>query len=182
MGYTHYWRFKNNTLSQTAMNKIAKDMRVIEKALSKGDVISETAGGSFDCSPVILGDYGGNSVGVVYHGNSTNTIEFGFNGMGELSHETFALNVGENEWFFCKTSRKPYDLAVCLILLSVKYHLKSAKISSDGDNEDWEPAFEMFNELFPNRNMSFRFKEWDNNDPKLDGSLEMKKVEKDLVV
>lgn len=180
MGYTHYWRFKNNTLSQRAMNKIAKDMRVIEKALSKGNVSSDIAGGFFHDKFVVLGDYGGNSEGVCYHGNATNTIEFGFNGMGDLSHETFAINVGENEWNFCKTARKPYDLAVCLILLSIKYHTKSTKITSDGNTGDWKPAFDVFNELFPNRSVSFRFKEWDNDDPKLDGSLVIEKSEKVL--
>ena len=67
-----------------------------------------------------------------------------------------------------------------MILLSIKYHTKSTKITSDGNTGDWKPAFEMFNELFPNRNVSFRFKEWDNNDPKLDGSLVIEKSEKVL--
>ena len=107
------------------MNKIAKDVKVIEKALASGEVVDKTASGDFPkhVGSVPLGCYAGNSKGVVYTENvqngKTNTTEFGFNGIGDLSHETFALNVGENEWNFCKTARKPYDLAVCMILLSL---------------------------------------------------------------
>ena len=51
---------------------------------------------------------------------------------------------------FCKTARKPYDLAVCLVLLAMKRHApKSVKVSSDGDwDGEWKEAREVYKSLF----------------------------------
>lgn len=51
---------------------------------------------------------------------------------------------------FCKTARKPYDLAVCLVLLSMKRHApKSVSLSSDGDwDAEWTEARGIYKELF----------------------------------
>jgi hypothetical protein len=51
---------------------------------------------------------------------------------------------------FCKTARKPYDLAVCLVYMILKRHApKSVKISSDGDwEQEWVEARKVYKELF----------------------------------
>lgn len=51
---------------------------------------------------------------------------------------------------FCKTARKPYDLAVCLVLLSMKRHApRSVRLGSDGDwDGEWTQARMVYKELF----------------------------------
>ena len=84
-----------------------------------------------------------------------------FNGVADEGHETFILfkkkpkgqdgGDGQSRYFyFCKTARKPYDLAVCLVLLSLANHAtKSMKITSDGDwDGDWTDARTAYKELF----------------------------------
>lgn len=68
-----------------------------------------------------------------------------FNGVGEDSHETFKINRRmTKEWEggrlgadFCKTARKPYDLAVTACLSYFSSVVESHDVSSDGDGEDW---------------------------------------------
>lgn len=62
-----------------------------------------------------------------------------FNGPEELQedYETFVLCF-DGKWNFCKTARKPYDLAVkCLLILADKYGLLD-EWSFDGDCEEEE--------------------------------------------
>lgn len=79
-----------------------------------------------------------------------------FNGAGskkfDLGHETFAIaRVGGSGDFgnFCKTARKPYDLAVCAALILLAYHVPKATVSSDGDHKNWQPAYDLVKKLFP---------------------------------
>ena len=62
-----------------------------------------------------------------------------FNGVGDLSHETFGLGPETSGFNFTKTQRKPYDKHVlaCLILAK-EYFGDNIKVSSDGDNDDKE--------------------------------------------
>ena len=47
---------------------------------------------------------------------------------------------------FCKTNRKPYDLAVCAVLLAFKKRfVTTVKISSDGSSEEWKDAYTLYN-------------------------------------
>lgn len=54
-----------------------------------------------------------------------------FNGKGEEGHETLIFRLN-GKWEFCKTARKPYDLAVCEVLLVLKAYLPNMSLSSDG--------------------------------------------------
>lgn len=51
---------------------------------------------------------------------------------------------------FCKTSRNPYDIAVCVSLMVIKHHLGSDfNIKSDGDLEDgWDEAIQYYENHF----------------------------------
>jgi len=84
-----------------------------------------------------------------------------FNGWKDDGHETFLVTREMPEipdWSsdksasfdFCKTARKPYDLAVCLVLLSMKRHApESVQISSDGEwDVEWLEARHVYNKLF----------------------------------
>lgn len=146
MGYTHYFEF-GQPLSQVKFDAIKKDMQTIENHLGN-DTVSKS-GGDYYTEPVSLHDGSGEGDGVDYGANY-----FAFNGDDSLglSHETLYLRVGQEGFDFCKTARKPYDLAVCLILICMEYHCGTAvDVSSDGGDEDWAYAKQLYKEIFPNR-------------------------------
>jgi len=62
-----------------------------------------------------------------------------FNGIDDLSHESFCISTDSKGFNFTKTQRKPYDRHVlaCLILAK-EYFGDNIKVSSDGDNDDEE--------------------------------------------
>jgi hypothetical protein len=75
-----------------------------------------------------------------------------FNGAEDDGHETFVLLKNGSGFQFCKTGYKPYDLAVCLVLLASEVVAPGAlKIGSDGRwNEDWLLSRETYKKLFGN--------------------------------
>ena len=130
MGYTHYWEFKSNPKDiKDGDKKFKKSVALLKKCLKNISV--ELAGGNGTGKPVF-----------------TNTMVC-FNGLDEDSHETcyLALDNSDFEFDFCKTARKPYDVAVCLTLLCFKkFFGDDFKYSSDGnmDDEGWALAIETF--------------------------------------
>lgn len=75
-----------------------------------------------------------------------NDTEIFFNGIGENSHETFHFPRVEDEddaFSFCKTARKPYDIAVCSALIIAVKRFSNVKVSSDGDINDWKDAMNL---------------------------------------
>ena len=78
-----------------------------------------------------------------------------FNGKGEDGHETFFVNLKDTEFAFCKTARKPYDIAVCEILLVLCAYIPGFDIGSDEFNEtlqtsdeNWAGAAERVADLY----------------------------------
>lgn len=73
-----------------------------------------------------------------------------FNGFGDNGHEDFYLPrvMGPAHRFnFCKTARKPYDVAVAAIMLSMHHHAPGAwDLGSDGElNErEWIRAMDLY--------------------------------------
>jgi hypothetical protein len=71
-------------------------------------------------------------------------ICFNGDGMEDLDHESFYFSPNaskrEKEFSFCKTARKPYDLAVCATLIALKVRIPGFSYTSDGDAEEWKPA------------------------------------------
>jgi hypothetical protein len=69
------------------------------------------------------------------------------NGCGDQSHEDFVITKEKVEEFsFCKTAHKPYDLVVCLILLSAhKIAPDALKIGSDGD---WTGEWDLIRKVY----------------------------------
>lgn len=77
-----------------------------------------------------------------------------FNGVGDDAHETFYIGrkfVDDGHYVsrddnkrvfeFCKTSRKPYDLAVVCCLIVFKHYLPNdIAIFSDGDEKELEES------------------------------------------
>lgn len=70
-----------------------------------------------------------------------------FNGIGDAGHETFYLErYTEDSFNCCKTSRKPYDMSVMVVLLLMDHFAPGAwYITSDGGEDEWLPAVNWLN-------------------------------------
>lgn len=135
MGYTHYWSYDENLNRQNLSHALVDAAKVVRAVQEQGIVL---CGGLGEGEPEI------SEFGIVLNGDASQ----------DLDHETFmfpmrpefadrAKKLHGNLWDFTKTARKPYDLAVCAILLVLKHHLDNQiRISSDGDREEdeWLPA------------------------------------------
>ena len=149
MGYTHYWthhrRFTNEEWAE-AMMDVAD---ILEQALKDGVAIGDGAGETPITERLSI--------------FSDDRKEIMFNGVGEDCHETFCLYQNRRpleSWQtkdqhggdFCKTARKPYDVAVTAILC----YLESCwdgkfSASSDGDLEDWTAGLELARRALPRK-------------------------------
>ena len=125
MGYTHYWR-QSADFTTDQWSAICKDTRkIIAYCGTWGIALQHEYD---DPRPAVV-----------------KKSEIRFNGAGHDGHETFYISRNptdaEKEFSFCKTERKPYDLAVCLCLLRIAYHCPAITISSDGyrwRDEHWD--------------------------------------------
>ena len=133
MGYTHYWENKGHKDDATNFLKVVAEAKALYAALPDH---TDTAGGYHKEDPLKLCGWHGDGEPVF-----TDT-EISFNGDDStgLSHESFRVNDKPTDFEFCKTARKPYDLMVCAVLISMRKNLVNFSYSSDGDNEDWIPA------------------------------------------
>jgi len=140
MGYTHYIE-RPKTLSKMKFKKVAKDVKTLMDLNLHGNL---NAGGIYKDSPCII-------AGPMGQGKSIVTEDLiAFNGLEsvseDLSHESFYLEREAEEIMqFTKTNRKPYDILVCMSMLSLKHHFgEKVTISSDGGFDDWKQAIELY--------------------------------------
>lgn len=143
MGYTHYWK-KVGAIDEKryklALSKIRKLIELHKDNIPAGN----TAGGYYsDCLNERLGDCGGDNP----VSKADYIDDICINGLGDMSHETFFLPVNGfdlEEFQFCKTARKPYDVIVVACLVILKHYLgNSFKFSSDGDDLELEEGFNL---------------------------------------
>lgn len=123
MGYTHYWGFKKPAKNTAEKTEVLYKKTILECQKVIKYYYKENGGISGYSAHTKLGQYGG----------------INFNGKGELGHETFTLreHYNQNEWDFCKTAQKPYDIVVvaCLAILSYRMgHL--IDVESEGYGSD----------------------------------------------
>lgn len=120
MGYTHYFEQKKAVDDQT-WKKITNDAKKIVEALKN------------ELPTMKLGTDDPN--GQIFNNDRINLNDVNY------GHETFYLPRKDYNFNFCKTAQKPYDFAVCCILLLAHYHApEHYNISSDGTSEDWSVA------------------------------------------
>jgi hypothetical protein len=136
MGYTHYFNLVDNF--EPSKQQVAQAVTLVNALLSNLPQHSDSAGGHFTDVPLIVHGEDDFSLPIV----DTNVILF--NGVGEFAHETFYFelsNRSDHGFQFCKTARKPYDLAVISTLTILKYVFGDGlSIQSDGDADDWKSA------------------------------------------
>ena len=133
MGYTNYWENLGHKDDATNFLKVVEEAKKLYDNLPEH---SESAGGYHSADPLKLCGWDGTGEPVF-----TET-EISFNGDATLGldHESFRVTPNTSKFDFCKTARKPYDLMVCAVLISMKKHLVTFSYSSDGNSDDWKPA------------------------------------------
>lgn len=120
MGYTHYWR---------------QPLGIPAAAWA---LIQADAAKLIAASPVKLAfDYDETD-----KAPACSAEEIRFNGLGDDGHETFMLTPDAEDFEFCKTAFKPYDLVVCAVLACAAEHTGKIAVSSDGDVSDWRDGVE----------------------------------------
>jgi hypothetical protein len=73
---------------------------------------------------------------------NTQKISFNGNRQEDMAHESFTL-LPKKMSDYCKTDRKPYDFAVCAVLIIAYYHLSDLLlVRSDGDTDEWNPVLD----------------------------------------
>ena len=151
MGYTHYWHRPEN-LDPRRYTRFRED---VAKLLASLPEHTGSAGGYYTDDDLIVCGSDGTGDPIItdelvsFNGNAPVA---GDADTGDLSHETFYVpRVYEpQDWQrpdrqgryfdFCKTARKPYDMAVTAALIALHYHFPTpeVEISSDGTAEDWQ--------------------------------------------
>ncbi len=157
MGYTHYWRRSEDFTTEQWEKICLETLDIIVRHCDRKFI---TLAFEYDSpsepQPTL---FGGPKYGPRPPEVSPDLIRF--HGWKDEGHETFFLTrekpenpswdpTAKESFDFCKTARKPYDLAVCLVLLSMSRHAPdSVKISSDGDwDAEWLEAREVYKKLF----------------------------------
>lgn len=130
MGYTHYFEM-NHTADPAAFATLAADARrIVAEATDRGIALGD-AFGNPGSSPLITDS------------------EIRFNGIEPDNYETFSLAATDSGFNFCKTGPRPYDAAVCAVLIRAKVHLGDAiRVSSDGEWSWWTDGAALCQDLF----------------------------------
>lgn len=128
MGYTHYWRnLRFDDKGWEAVKGFSS--KVFAEMAKRGVQLVNDSFSDEEAVPPYIGD---------------DMIRF--NGIGRDSHETFLLEKTGRDFEFCKTERKPYDLAASAILIFASSVSLDGTISSDGIGEkyldgEWHDAW-----------------------------------------
>ena len=105
MGYTHYTKFKNLVTE----DKLAKASADIKKAFE----LIKT-----ECPNITIKDGWGEDEPQI----NNRVICFNGDASKDEDYETFRVEVNDLGFKFCKTSRMPYDVYVCVACLILKEH------------------------------------------------------------
>ena len=126
MGYTHYWKFKQEPTPEKFTEFVEGVRQITATADEAGIPIGEE----------------------LYESNYVR-----FNGVGDGAHESFyiELPVGDERYDdgFCKTAEKPYDTAVTAsLILAKKIFGEDIEIRSDGNWSDWQGGQLLYESVF----------------------------------
>jgi len=132
MGYTHYFRGQNVTITPELVTDINN---IIVGAMARGISIRNGLG---EGEPIV------NETEVILNGDASEDEDY----------ETFSFTSGETTGglaSFCKTARKPYDAVVGAILLRLHETIPGFEFSSDGsfeEDSDWGKAKSLYLQVF----------------------------------
>lgn len=152
MGYTHYYSFKEvkpikgkhqdiEKRYQLAVRQCQRIVKAYNKEIKATDVKH----------PDRLAGYSA-------HTKVNDYLGLDFNGTGDLGHENFYLcdHWSANDNFnFCKTAQKPYDIVVVACLITLHHYIGDLmEIGSDGDASDWVDGLELAKKVLKIKNLN----------------------------
>ena len=141
MGYTHYWTQSAN-FTEDEWDYVRAFFTKMRELLPQ----HRTTAWDNDEVPELFGWDGIGSP-------EMSAVAVGFNGdkSKEINHETFRVEkrLNEDSWQFCKTARKPYDVAVNAMLLMFSTMTPTTfTLATDGTNtihgEEWDGGRKLF--------------------------------------
>lgn len=116
MGYTTYW--KNLKFAKAGWKNFTDDVKIVLSHLPEGVKVAE----EYDSEKPA----------------SVTSKVVRFNGVGNDGCETFLMGPTGGSFDFCKTNRRPYDLAVSAVAMLASFYAESGEITSDGINAAWK--------------------------------------------
>jgi len=168
MGYTHYWYRKTKEIDRETFQKIVTDCGLVCMAAeiplagTNGKGKPEFDGEVIGFNGVENCGHKRRNLGITWPAAAAQGVEIGYEPTeswfagaaltkrtcdGDCSHESFYFpRIVDREhptadgYFNCtKTAYKPYDWPLTACLIVAKHYLGDGiKISSDGENKDWE--------------------------------------------
>lgn len=163
MGYSHYWKIKQNKKVnyynfRVLWNKALAEINAMLPLLPKYSTSAGNEGTPDEGEIKLAFEYDlpkNTKLKPVF-----NESEIRFNGVGEYGCETFLISthsIGNMLWDglengrnggSIKTNRRPYDFVVCICLIALWNNLPKSwfTVLSDGDMEDWKPCLEFYTE------------------------------------
>lgn len=130
MGYTHYWD-QSKPFSAESWEQVSPDLRAIVEFAT-------------NVQGVALWDGLGECVSKPEFG----AFRIAFNGARDDAHETFEITRAADS-NFCKTARKPYDIAVTACLCYLATVAESHCVTTDGHGRDWLAGLELARQALP---------------------------------
>ena len=161
MGYTHYWYFpatyavKANTWKKIVedFNKILdfKELDGYEQAnlrVNLRDILEQKSGQKLAITDDMIwfnGREENDQCHETFHLERKSTEEsYRTQQTSDINGKPIPFEEGEECFTFCKTARKPYDIVVCCCLLIAKHYVGDLiKVSSDGDETEWNDAINL---------------------------------------
>lgn len=148
MGYTHYWRGSLDC-SAEEWNEAIQEFKKVYK--ESGIPLGGGDGSGKPVLQVALEEFKG--VKRQAYAQPSNRMdnddkpEICFNGAGKDAYESFYVRRGQDEFGFTKTAYRKYDTLVCSMLIILKKHVPTLKVSSDGGEEDWKESIALCNKV-----------------------------------
>jgi hypothetical protein len=152
MGYTHYFKMKKKPTKKAWNQAVADCKKLIENLPLHTETANNCSAddelhlnGCFRYEKPVLNED-------IIHFNGGNGSERVIDKDGDwedsikndLGHETFHVDASGKELSgYCKTSRKPYDLAVAACLIVLSKNIKGFSFETDGKLDDWKQAIEL---------------------------------------
>lgn len=162
MGYTHYWKMKKapkDIQDGASLFKMASEATKECIAQLPKRIPNEIREYNFEKGESEVKSIGFlpfKICGGMGKGEPTFTdtlVSFNGDAENDHDHETCYIDINDSGFQFCKTARKPYDVAVCIALLCFAHYFgDNFEYSSDGDieggEEGWAKAKEITTKYF----------------------------------
>ena len=131
MGMTHYWDFIVSPVSLTRSETYTKHgLELFADAVSEAKECIDSLGGKINLR------CGSGEMAPTF---SDKLLSFNGDSENDESGESFILSYNDYRMGSCKTGGKPYDLAVCIVLLLFAHNFKEFfRYSSDADIDSGE--------------------------------------------